>query len=89
MVTAFALARWLVFPPSGRSTISELSWFTFVNLLAVAQVWLVSVGLAEFLFPRVGFGWHADTIAHVIGVSIPAVTSYFGHKYLSFAKRRH
>ena len=49
-------------------------------------VWLVSVGLAHYLFPALGFTWHDETIAHAIGVAIPIFTSYLGHKHFSFAR---
>ncbi len=54
-------------------------------LLAVAQVWIVSVGLARLIFPAIGFIWHDETVAHVIGVLVPVFTSYLGHKHFSFA----
>jgi putative flippase GtrA len=85
MTTAYLLNKTFVFVPSGRRPSSEYVRFTLVNLAAVAQVWIVSVGLARFLFPLVGFTWHAETVAHVIGVMAPAYTSYLGHKYFSFA----
>ena len=86
MTTAYLLARMFVFDESGRSTGSELFRFAIVNVFALAQVWLVSVGLARLAFPAIGFAWHAEDIAHLIGVAIPAVTSYFGHRHFSFAK---
>ena len=45
-------------------------------------------GLARLAFPAVGFDWLAEDIAHLIGVAIPAVTSYFGHRHFSFSSRR-
>jgi putative flippase GtrA len=86
MATAYMLARIFVFERSGRGAGSELFRFAVVNVFALAQVWLVSVGLARLAFPAIGFEWHAEDIAHVIGVAIPAVTSYFGHRHFSFAK---
>lgn len=84
MITAWLLSRLFVFAPSGRHPAHELLYFTLVNLAALAQVWGISVGLAEFLFPRLGFDFYPEEIAHAIGLAVPAVTSYFGHKYLSF-----
>jgi putative flippase GtrA len=84
MVTAFLLSKLWVFESSGRSASEEFAGFVLVNAIAAAQVWLVSVGLAEWFFPWVGFTWHAELVAHVIGVASPVVTSYFGHKYISF-----
>jgi putative flippase GtrA len=87
MTCAYALSKVFVFAPSGRSAGGEYVRFTLVNLVAIAQVWIVSVGLARFVLPWVGFEWHAETVAHVIGVSVPVVTSYYGHKHFSFAGR--
>jgi putative flippase GtrA len=86
MTIAYTLNKLFVFERSGRAVADEYVRFGIVNLVALAQVWVVSVGLARFLFPALGFAWHADTVAHVIGVAVPAVTSYFGHKHFSFAK---
>ena len=87
MTTAYLLNRHFVFAASGRGVAAEYTRFALVNLAAVAQVWIVSVGLARFVFPAIGFAWHAETVAHVIGVAIPVFTSYVGHKRFSFAAR--
>lgn len=87
MTTAYVLAKLFVFEASGRSARDEFLRFAIVNVVALVQVWLVSVGLARYLFPAVGFTWYADDIAHMIGVVIPAITSYLGHRHFSFAAR--
>ena len=87
MTTAYLLNKYFVFAASGRGAASEYLRFALVNLAAVAQVWIVSVGLARFVFPAIGFSWHAETVAHVIGVAVPVFTSYLGHKHFSFAAR--
>ena len=86
MATAYALARAFVFEASGRSKGAEFGRFAIVNLFALAFVWLISVGLAQIVFPAIGFVWHADDVAHLIGVLAPAVTSYFGHRWFTFAR---
>ena len=86
MLTAYVLSRWFVFEASGKHPGHEFFYFTLVNLAAVAQVWLISVGLAECLFPAIGFTFFYHEIAHLIGLAVPAVTSYYGHKYFSFRK---
>ena len=88
MTLAFILNRAFVFARSGRAAHREYARFALVNLAAVAQVWLVSVGLARLFFPWIGMTWHPDTVAHMIGVALPVFTSYFGHKYFSFAGAR-
>ena len=84
MVTAFILARVFVFKPTGGGAQGQFLRFAMVNGVAFAQVWIVSVGLARLIFPALGFTWRADTVAHVIGVLSPVVTSYVLHKRFSF-----
>lgn len=88
MLTAFVLSKIHVFEASGKHPGHELFYFVIVNLVAVIQVWAISVGLAEYLFPRIEFTFHPEEVAHIIGLSLPVISSYFGHKYLSFAKVR-
>jgi putative flippase GtrA len=85
MTTAYVLARQFVFDRSGRAVYDEYLRFALVNLVAVAQVWIVSVGLADIVFPRIGFDWYPYTMAHLVGVVVPLFTSYIGHKRFSFA----
>ncbi|AQW29903.1 GtrA family protein [Ralstonia syzygii subsp. celebesensis] len=84
MITAFILAKLFVFTESTQSTARSIVFFTLVNLVAVLQTWGVSVGLAYYVFPRLGLDWHAREIAHLIGVAVPVFTSYIGHKRWSF-----
>ena len=84
MLTAYLLSRIYVFEKSCRTPMQELYYFSMVNVLAVAQVWGISVLLAEYVFPKSGFGFHPEEIAHIIGLSVPIFTSFLGHKYWSF-----
>ncbi|MEC5407895.1 GtrA family protein [Paraburkholderia sp. MPAMCS5] len=84
MITAFVLAKLFVFAQSRQSTGRSVFFFTLVNLVAVLQTWAVSVGLAYYLFPRIGMNWHARDLAHAVGVAVPVFTSYVGHKRWSF-----
>ena len=88
MATAFLLSRRFVFAgAAGGRVHGQALRFTLVNLVALAQVWLVSVVLARLVFPYLGFAFHPDTVAHMIAVASPIVTSYFGHKHFSFAAK--
>lgn len=87
MTTAYILNRMFVFQTSGRSKRDEYLRFSLVNLVALAQVWAVSEGLARYVFPTIGFHWHAETVAHAVGVATPIFSSYLGHKHFSFAVR--
>lgn len=89
--TAYLLNRSWVFAPSGRPWIAEAGYFVVVNLLGLAQTVLLSWMLARLLFPALGLaaGEPWDTVAHGIGVVAPMVSSFIGHKYLTFRKHRH
>jgi putative flippase GtrA len=84
MTTAFILARAFVFAATTGDPRRQYSRFALVNIAAFAQVWLVSVGLARYAFPAMGFTWHPETIAHTIGVMSPVFVSYIGHRDFSF-----
>lgn len=85
MTTAYGLMKLFVFAESGRRPEAEYLRFGLVNVVALVQVWVVSVGLATWLFPVIGFGFHPEAVAHVIGVLSPVATSYFLHKYFTFS----
>ena len=84
MVTAFVLARLFVFKQSSQSIHRSVLYFTLVNLVAVIQTWLISMGLALYLLPMLGVTHFSREIAHAIGVAAPVFTSYLGHKRWSF-----
>lgn len=87
MATAYALTRRFVFAASGRTVGDETLRFAAVNAVALVQVWLVTIGLARFVLPPIGWDWHAEAVAHAFGVASPVVTSYFGHRYFTFARK--
>lgn len=84
MLTAYILARLFVFSPTERGVVSELWRFVLVNLVSLSIVWGTTMGLAFIIFPALHFTWHAEDVAHFIGVLSPAVPSFIGHKYFSF-----
>jgi len=87
MVTAYALTRLFVFERSGRSAPSELGRFAIVNVVSVAQTWIVAVALVRIVFPRIGYTTEPELVAHAIGLACASVTSYLGHRHYSFGKR--
>lgn len=86
MTTAYVMNRLFVFEASGRKVHHEAARFALVNLFALGVVEIVTEGLVRWGFPLVGFTWHAEAIAHGIGVLSPAVPSYLGHRLFTFAK---
>ena len=84
MVTAFTLSRLYVFDRTGRSVREELTKFTIVNMVALGQVWAVTMLLNYYVLPAIGWTFHPELFAHVAGVASPVFTSYLGHKHFSF-----
>jgi putative flippase GtrA len=84
MTTAYLLAKVFVFEKSGHSVATEFRRFAIVNMFALVFVWCISVGLAVYVFPAIGFAWHPEDVAHFVGVLSPAVVSYFGHRHYTF-----
>jgi putative flippase GtrA len=84
MITAFTLNKLYVFEKSQHTTLKEFYYFTLVNLVAITQTYLISVGLAQYLFPTIDFHYYPEAVAHGIGIMVPVFTSFLGHKYYSF-----
>lgn len=84
MITAFVLAKLFVFRQSEQSLSKSIVFFILVNIVAVIQTWLISMGLAYYLLPRLHVVLYIKEIAHAVGVIVPVFTSYIGHKRFSF-----
>jgi putative flippase GtrA len=84
MITAFVLAKLFVFKQSQQSLHRSAIFFVLVNLVAVLQTWLISMGLATYLLPTLGITQYVHEISHAVGVIVPVFTSYIGHKRWSF-----
>ncbi len=85
MVVAFALFSRFVFPARSQPLAKQVGWFVVVNLAGIAQVVAVAWLLRQQLFPA--FGWTGalpDAAAHAVAIGVPAISSYFGHKWLTF-----
>jgi len=84
MLTAFVLARMFVFSAGTQSMGQSMLRFALVNVLAIAQTWIISMVLAYWLLPAMGLRHWVPEIAHAIGIMVPVFTSYLGHKHWSF-----
>ena len=84
MAVAFVLMRSQVFASAKGSLRRQVALFAAVNAVAVLQTLVVTLVLARWALPALGVTSHVEDIAHLVGVCVPIVTSYFGHKHLSF-----
>lgn len=87
MTVAYILNRQFVFERSGRSVGNEYTRFVLINIIALVQVWIVSVGLARIVFPAIEWTFYPEAIAHAVGVASPIITSYLGHRYFTYSKK--
>lgn len=84
MITAFILARIFVFKKSTQSVQRSAIIFSLVNVVAIAQTWLISMGLNYYLLPMMGVTNYVPEISSAVGIAFPVFTSYLGHKHWSF-----
>lgn len=84
VVTAFTLNRIFVFRQSSNKFHHQLSWFVVINFIALAQTLIISLALTKWLLPLINWRWEPELVAHALGVGAPLITSYIGHKTLSF-----
>lgn len=84
MVVAYILFRTIVFDAKRLSLKKSVTFFCMVNALGILQTYLISMALYYWMFPCLSFNFYPDTMAHLIGIMVPACTSFIGHKYLTF-----
>jgi putative flippase GtrA len=84
MITAFLLMRGFAFRAGTHGWVRQAATFTAVNFAAVAQTLVVSSLFLRVVLPGAGIDRGAEAIAHAVGVLVPVVTSYFGHKLFTF-----
>jgi putative flippase GtrA len=84
MATAFVLNRRFVFKEHSMPLRRQLLWFTTINLFALAQTLTISLLLARIVLPMLHVVRHDEEIAHAFGIVVPILSSYLGHKHLTF-----
>ena len=82
--SGYILMRLYVFETKQASAVLQVSKYVAVNMLALVQTLLISVLLLHWVLPGMGIIDYADATAHLVGVLVPVVTSYFGHKLITF-----
>lgn len=83
MVVAYSLFRIFVFTERKTPVLSSTVKFVLVNVIAVIQTYFISVYLNMFLQAHIDWSY-TEEIAHAVGIVVPVITSFIGHKYFSF-----
>lgn len=84
LICAFVLYKIFVFDRGGHKSKSEIAHFLLVSLAGVAQTWLISILLAQYLLVELLGREVGEALAHLVGIGFPAFTSFLGHKFLTF-----
>ncbi len=86
MIVAFILAKIYVFTDHSHSLSKSAILFSAVNFIGFIQAWIVSMVLEYHILPAIGIHHFDKSIATLVGISLPAFTSFLGYKYISFKK---
>jgi putative flippase GtrA len=84
LCTGFVLMRHYAFQAAHMSLRPQIAKYVAVNMFALVQTVIISSGLARWVLPGLGVTANIEAIAHAIGVAVPVVSSYFGHKMATF-----
>ena len=80
----YLLMKNYVFSLKKNLIFKQITRFLLINTLAFLQTFLITIALKYFLDFFLESIDLIELIAHIIGVSFPAFTSYFAHKYYTF-----
>ncbi len=84
MVVAFTLFRLFVFDAADGELTVQVRRFVLVNLIGMAATWALANLLVLAWLPALGMTTHVEAIGHGIAIIAPVVTSWFGHRLLTF-----
>ena len=84
MAVAFILAKRYVFGNSPYSLRKSVILFAVVNGVGLLESWLVSMVFEYHILPIIGVYEFTRSIATLIGIAVPAFTSFIGYKYWVF-----
>jgi putative flippase GtrA len=84
MVAAFFLKKQFVFAKGRQPIFHSIGFFILVNLVAFLQTYAVTMAFLHYVLPYFGVIKMTHEISHAVGILAPVITSYIGHKRLSF-----
>ena len=84
LLFGYFLMRNYVFYLKKTILFNQIIRFLIINFMALLQTLLITIAFKYFLDFFIENIDLIELIAHIIGVSFPALTSYFAHKYFTF-----
>jgi putative flippase GtrA len=87
MATAFILNRSFNFKSGKLNLRNQVISFSVINLLGMAQTLAISLFALKYFMPLIQVEKYGYFFSHLLGVAAPTLTSYLGHRYITFGKR--
>lgn len=84
MIVAFYMFQKIIFRDPTGPVGKRMFRFTVVNLVGLALSWCVSMMMAYWVLPAMHWTFHPEFVANAVGIAVPAVSSYFGHKHYTY-----
>lgn len=84
IITAFFLKKEFVFAKGSQPILYSIGFFILVNIIGFLQTLAVTMGCFHYVLPYLGIVKMTHEISHALGLIAPIITSYIGHKKLSF-----
>lgn len=86
MLSAFVLFKLLVFKAAQQSMSKQLFYFVIVNCVAICIVLTLSIALYNISAAWIADDFLRSECAHVSGLAVSTLSSYFGHKMFTFKR---
>jgi putative flippase GtrA len=84
LFSGFISMRLFVFDGGSKPIVPQAGKYITVNFFALLQTLSISLIFTRWALPAFGITDNVEAIGHLLGVLLPVVTSYFGHKFFTF-----
>ena len=84
LVTAFFFKKQFVFTEGKQPIMHSIGFFILVNIIGLLQTLAITMACFYYALPYLGIVKMTHEISHALGLIAPIITSYIGHKKLSF-----
>lgn len=84
LVSGFVLMRRYVFAAASLGLRRQVVRYVAVNAVAFVQTLGISVLLVQWFGGRHGVDGGVEAFAHAVGLVVPVITSYVGHRWATF-----
>jgi putative flippase GtrA len=84
MGIAFILFRSFVFDAREADLAGQVQRFIAINLLGMGMTWTLANILVFWALPAAGMTSHVEAAGHALAIVAPALTSWFGHRIITF-----